>query len=74
MPVTVTWGTKIINVPQDYLDDLGGDVYELDTNQMRLDLKALEDNEEGILGALLWQKGWPRQKSCMTIVAREPRS
>lgn len=48
MPVTVTWGTKIINVPQDYLDDLGGDVYELDTNQMRLDLKALEDNEEGI--------------------------
>lgn len=48
MPITITWGTKIINVPKNYLTLISGSVYELDTNQMRLDLKALEDDEAGM--------------------------
>ena len=48
MPVTIAWGTKVINVPQSYLTNLGGGVYELDVNQFRLDLKNLEDDEAGM--------------------------
>ena len=48
MPITVTWGTKTINVPQSYLTLVSGTIYELDSNQMRLDLKALEDDEAGM--------------------------
>lgn len=48
MPVTVTWGTKVINIPQNYLTLISGSVYELDLDQLRKDLKALEDNEEGM--------------------------
>jgi hypothetical protein len=48
MAISVDWGTKIISVPQSYLSSLGGGVYELDTDQFRLDLKALEDDEAGI--------------------------
>lgn len=46
--ISVDWVTKIISVPQSYLSSLGGGVYELDTNQFRLDLKDLEDDEEGM--------------------------
>jgi len=46
--ITIDWGAKIINIPQSYLTDLGGGVYELDTDQFRLDLKDLEDDEEGM--------------------------
>jgi len=35
-------------VPQSYLTNLGGGIYELDLDQFRLDLKALEDDEEGM--------------------------
>ena len=48
MPISVNWGTKIINIPQSYLTPLGGGVYELDLDQFRLDLKALEDDDEGM--------------------------
>lgn len=48
MAVTITWPTKVINIPQSYLTSLGGDVYELDSDQLRLDLKDLEDAEQGI--------------------------
>ena len=48
MPVTVNWGTKVITVPQSYLTHISGTLYELDTNQFRKDLKALEDDEEGM--------------------------
>ena len=48
MPISVTWATKVINVPQDYLNPLGGGIYEFDINEFRLDLRALEDDEEGI--------------------------
>ena len=48
MPISIAWGTKVINVPQSYLTNLGGGIYELDLDQFRLDLKALEDDEEGM--------------------------
>ena len=48
MAITIDWATKVINIPQDYLTDLGGGVYELDVNTFRLDLRDIEDNEEGI--------------------------
>jgi len=48
MPISITWGTKVINVPQSYLTHITGTLYELDTEQFRLDLKALEDDPEGI--------------------------
>lgn len=46
--VSVNWSTKVISIPQSYLTSLGGGVYELDTDQLRLDLKALEDDETGM--------------------------
>lgn len=48
MPVSVHWPSKVITIPQSYLTPLGGDIYELDTEQLRLDLKDLEDEEQGI--------------------------
>jgi hypothetical protein len=46
--ITIDWGTRVINVPRDYLTLVTGTLYELDTNTFRLDLKALEDDEAGI--------------------------
>lgn len=48
MAISITWGTKTINVPQSYLSLVTGTLYELDTEQFRLDLKALEEGEEGM--------------------------
>lgn len=48
MAISVNWSTKVISVPQSYLTLVSGSVYELDTNQFRLDLKSLEDDEVGI--------------------------
>lgn len=48
MAISVDWGTKVISVPQSYLTPIGGSLYELDTDQFRLDLKDLEDSEAGI--------------------------
>lgn len=49
MPISVDIGTKIISVPQSYLTLVGGIVYTLDTNQLRLDLRDWEDSEAGII-------------------------
>jgi hypothetical protein len=46
--ISVTWGTKVINVPQADLTPLGGDLYELDVNALRLALKDLEDDPDGM--------------------------
>lgn len=46
--ITVDWPNKVIYIPQSYLTSLGGDIYELDTEQLRLDLKDAEDSEIGI--------------------------
>jgi len=49
MAISIDWATRIITVPQAYLTNLGGDIYELDVNQFRLDLKDLEDSDEGMV-------------------------
>jgi hypothetical protein len=46
--ITIDWPTGVISVPQSYLSNLGGGIYELDVDQFRLDLKDLEDDAEGI--------------------------
>lgn len=46
--ITINWITKVIFVPQAYLTSIGGGVFELDTNQFRLDLKDLEDDADGM--------------------------
>lgn len=48
MPISIEWGTKTIIVPRSYLTLVSGTRYELDVNQFRLDLKDLEDSEEGM--------------------------
>lgn len=49
MAITINWATKVINVPQADLTPLGGGVYELDVDWFRLQLKSLEDSEEGMI-------------------------
>jgi hypothetical protein len=49
MAVSVNWGTKVITVPRSDLTPLGGVLYELDTNWLRLQLKDLEDSAEGMV-------------------------
>lgn len=47
--LTIDWGnTYKIQVPQSYLTLISGTLYELDTDQFRLDLKGLEASENGI--------------------------
>lgn len=47
--ITIDYGnTNVINVPQSYLTLISGTFYELDTDQFRLDLKAIEDDEVGM--------------------------
>ena len=48
MPITITWSTHTINVPQDYLTPISGTLYELDVDAFRLALKDIEDSEEGM--------------------------
>jgi hypothetical protein len=47
--LTIDWGnTYKIQIPQSYLTLISGTLYELDTDQFRLDLKSLEASEEGM--------------------------
>lgn len=48
MAITVDWGAKVINVPQADLTFIGGTLYELDVDVLRLALKDLEDGEVGM--------------------------
>ncbi len=48
MAISIDWGTQVITVPQSYLTLISGTLYELDTNQFRLDLKALEASLAGM--------------------------
>ena len=48
MATTIDWGTKVISVPQADLTLVSGDLYEMDTAAFRLDLKDLEDSDEGM--------------------------
>ena len=48
MAISVHWPSKVVTVPQSYLTFVSGTVYALDIEQFRLDLKNLEDGEQGI--------------------------
>jgi len=49
MAITIDWGnTYKIQVPQADLTLVSGTLYELDTDQFRLDLKSLEASEDGM--------------------------
>ena len=48
MAVTIAWSTKIITVPQSYCTLISGSNYEFDVAQFHLDLRDLEDSEEGV--------------------------
>ena len=48
MDMSVDWGTKVIYILKLYLDLDVGTIYKLDSDKLRLDLKDLEDDEEGI--------------------------
>lgn len=61
MPISVDWPNKLISVPQSYLTLVGGTLYDLDTDAFRLDLRSLEDSDEGM--------PWPRTHRHNTEVA-----
>jgi hypothetical protein len=48
MAISIEWGTKVITIPQADLTFVSGVLYELDVDAFRLDLKDLEDSEEGM--------------------------
>ena len=48
MSLSVNWDTRVISVPKSYLTEVADPEYELDVDQFRLDLRGLEDNEEGM--------------------------
>jgi len=48
MAISITYATFVIYVPKTYLTLESGTIYTLDSDVLRLDLKDLEDDEEGI--------------------------
>jgi hypothetical protein len=49
MAITIDWNTKIITIPQSDLTFISPNIYELDVNWFRLQLKELEQSEEGMV-------------------------
>jgi len=48
MAVSINWATREITIPKADLTLVTGSLYELDTDALRLELKDIEDSEEGI--------------------------
>jgi hypothetical protein len=48
MAVSVNWATGVIFIPKNYLTLVSGVLYELDVEQFREDLKALEADADGM--------------------------
>lgn len=48
MAVSINWATGVISIPQADLLPISGGLYEIDVNALRLELKAIEDSEEGV--------------------------
>jgi len=48
MGLLVDWGGKVIYIPKSYLTPIAGTLYEMNTDQFRKDLKALEAGEDGM--------------------------
>jgi len=49
MAITIDHATSIISVPQADLTFISGTLYEMDTNQFRLDVGAMLDDSDGIV-------------------------
>jgi len=49
MSLSINWNTRVITVPKAYLTEISDPEYEMDVDQFRLDLRDLEDDEEGIV-------------------------
>lgn len=49
MALSINWATQVITIPQADLTLVSGTLYELDTDAFRLELKSIEDSEEGIV-------------------------
>lgn len=45
--ISIDWGTRIIHIPQSFLTPMGGASYRLDTNELRIALRDLEDDAAG---------------------------
>lgn len=54
MAITVDYSTKIISVPKSYLTLVSGTLYELDTNQFKLDLGDIQDSEAGMFADTMY--------------------
>ena len=48
MALSIDWLNKIIFVPKSDLTFIGGTLYQIDTNDFRLELKAIEASEDGM--------------------------
>jgi hypothetical protein len=46
--ISIDWATKVISIEQSDLTLVSGTLYELDVDAFRLELKDLEDSEEGM--------------------------
>jgi hypothetical protein len=50
MAISIDWDTKVINIPQSFLTPAAAaDSYYLDTNEFRIALRDIEDDEEGVV-------------------------
>lgn len=49
MAITIDWNTKIITVPKSDLTIVAPNIYELDVDWFRLQLKTIEDSEDGMV-------------------------
>lgn len=51
MAISINWATKVIYIPKDYLtlvQSSPSEILELNLNTLRLDLKAIEDSDDGM--------------------------
>lgn len=60
MAISVDWPSKVITVPKADLTLVSGTLYELDVNALRLALKDLEDDADGMV--------WPDTHRHNTVV------
>lgn len=49
MALEINWSSKVISIPQNDLQHISGNLYELDVDAFRLALKDAEDSEEGMI-------------------------
>lgn len=49
MAVSINWATRVISIPQADLAVVSAGLYELDVDALRLELKDIEDGEDGMV-------------------------